>query len=83
MATALGRELARPRNADLCATLGAARLAAAAAGKGAADPALTDPVPVEDIVAPDRGLAEVLGGRRARWDELRPDTFPMPENIRR
>lgn len=72
MATALGRGLARPRNADLCATLGAARLAAAAAGKGAADAALTDPVPVEETILPDGVLAEVLGARRARWNDLRP-----------
>lgn len=73
VATVLGRELARPRNADLCATLGAARLAAAAAGQGAADTALTDPVPVEHIVTPDPALAEVLVERRARWNGLRPE----------
>ncbi|MCU0909547.1 MAG: xylulokinase [Rhodobacteraceae bacterium] len=73
LATALGRDLALPRNADLSATLGAARLAAAAAGQGARDPALTHTVPVEARVPPDAALAAVLAGRRARWDVLRPD----------
>jgi xylulokinase len=82
MATAMGRELARPRNADLCATLGAARLAAAAAGKGAADAILTDPVPIEGVIAPDTMLAAVLAERRARWDALRPHPSAMEDGNR-
>jgi xylulokinase len=73
VATAVGRELALPRHADLSATLGAARLAMAAAGKGAADPALTERVPEESRVAPDPTLAGVLAERRARWADLRPE----------
>ncbi len=72
MATALGRVLALPGDADLCATLGAARLAAAARGQGAADAALTEPVPFRASVLPDPALAGVLTERRARWNDLRP-----------
>jgi xylulokinase len=72
LATALGRDLALPGNADLCATLGAARLGAAAAGRGASDPALTAPVPVRAMIAPSQGLAALLADRKARWNALNP-----------
>ena len=72
LATALGRELALPGNAALCATLGAARLGAAAQGRGAADPALTRAVRAQAMVAPDPGLAGLLAERKSRWDALNP-----------
>jgi len=72
LATALGRDLALPGDADLCATLGAARLGAAASGKGASDPALTAPVPIRAVVTPDPNLGRLLADRKSRWNALNP-----------
>jgi xylulokinase len=68
VATALGAEIALPEGAETAGPLGAARLAAVAAGAPLAT--LTEPRAIRAGIAPDPGLAGVLADRKARFDAL-------------
>lgn len=70
LASALGRPLDLPAQADRAAPLGAARLAAVAGGAEPGE-ALGAPAARADRVEPDPGLAAFLRERRGAWAELR------------
>ena len=83
MAAALGLVLVLPGDADLSATMGAARLGASSRGRGPADAALTAPVAARASMAPDPALAGLLTERRARWSDLRTAAAAEPSATRR
>jgi len=72
IAAALGRTLRYPRQGDIGAALGAARLARAAVDRVGVADAFPQP-PVDMTIEPDRGLADALAPRRALFQALYAD----------